>query len=476
LAWHRFCLIKYTRLTEEGRLLEKEKILLIEDNKYLINQLNWALKDEYKMIPSENGDNISVLLNEDRPDFVLLDLFLPPYDSSSQKGFEILQILKESSYDGKVVIITGSQEIKDSLHAVDLGVFDYLSKPINIEELKTIIRRGLRLSGLERKSRELRRKSHKEYNFAGIIGKSIPMQSIFCFIGRIAHAEATVLIQGESGTGKELIAKALHSNSFRREGPFVTIDCGAIPSELLENELFGHEKGAFTGAISQKQGKIELGQGGTVFLDEIGDLNPALQMKLLRFIQEKEIERLGGIEKINIDARIIAATNKDLEKAIRQDIFREDLYWRLNEIAISLPPLRERGEDVLLLAEYFIGTFCEKNKIKHKVLSSKARGALIRYDWPGNVRELKHKIARAISISDDSLITEEHLELKIEDNIHYHKLKEIRELAEKKGIIKALQNNKYNITWTARELGVDRKALRRLMQRYGIKKPGARDE
>jgi two-component system NtrC family response regulator len=458
--------------TEGGIFLEKERILIIEDNKNLVNQLKWALQDEYKVISSENGENISILLDEHKPHIVLLDLFLPPHDHSSQGGFEILQFLIENSFEGKVIIITGSQDIEDSLTAVDLGVYDYLSKPINIDELKIIIRRGLHLHHLEKKSLELRNRVDGEYNFEGIIGKSPQMQGIFSLVRRIGPTETTVLIQGESGTGKELIAKALHYNSSRREGPFAIINCGAIPSELLESELFGHEKGAFSGAISRKLGQIELAQGGSLFLDEIGELSPNLQVKLLRFIQEREIKRLGGIETIKVDARIIVATNKDLDKAIHQGLFREDLYWRIKEITIELPPLRERGEDVLLLAQYFLERFCKENKIKRKTLSSKARGALIRHHWPGNVRELEHRITMAISVSPENLITEKHLGLEMEANTHYDKLKEMRELAEKEGIIKALKKNENNITWAARDLGVDRKVLRRLMQRYGIKKSG----
>jgi len=455
--------------------LERERILIIEDNKSLVNQLHWALSDEYEVYSSNNGDDIVSILNKARPHLVLLDLFLPPYNNSSQKGFEILQYLIESGYDGKVIIITGSQDVKDSLRAVDLGVYDYLSKPLDIEELKTIIRRGLYLCGLEKKNRELKRFEQENGNFEGIIGKSPQMQEIFSLINRVAPTEATVLILGESGTGKELIAKALHRKSNRRDAPFVTINCGAIPADLLESELFGYEKGAFTGAFNRKLGKIELAQGGTVFLDEIGELSPQLQVKLLRFLQEKEIERIGGVETIKIDTRIIAATNKDLEKAIAEGTFREDLYWRLKAITIALPPLRERGEDVLLLANYFLDKYCSANKIKPKVLSNKARGALIRHHWPGNIRELEHRILMAISISPDQVITEKHLGLRMEEHTHYDKLKEMRELAEKEGIIRALKKNQYNITWAARDLGVERKVLRRLMQRYGIKKPGKGD-
>jgi two-component system NtrC family response regulator len=357
------------------------------------------------------------------------------------------------------------------LRAISLGAYDYFGKPIQIDELKVVLKRALHVHDLERENRELQR-SISEDSFHGIIGFSAPMQSVFKSVRRVAGSDAQVLIEGESGTGKELVARAIHRLSERRDGPFIAINCGAIPENLLESELFGHEKGAFTGAHARRQGRIESAHRGTLFLDEIGELPPALQVKLLRFLQEHRLERVGGRQEIEVDVRVIAATNADLERAMKEETFREDLYYRLAVVRISLPPLRERGADVTVLAKVFLERFSSDNKKNVGGFAADALSALQEHAWPGNVRELENRVKRGVIMAEGKKLTAEDLELDSSDRGSHGvtSLKDAREEVERELIRRTLAKHSGNITRSAAELQVSRPTLYELMDKLGIKK------
>jgi two-component system NtrC family response regulator len=369
-----------------------------------------------------------------------------------------------------VIIITGRTEKEHALKAIGQGAYDFFCKPIQVDELKVIIRRALHVYQLEQEHRELQRRLSQE-SFEEMLGASPQMEKVFAAIRKVATTDAPVLIVGESGTGKELVACAIHRQSARGKGPFIAINCGAIPENLLESELFGHEKGAFTGAHVQRKGRIESAQGGTLFLDEIGELSLPLQVKLLRFLQEHQIERVGGREQIAVDTRVMAATNMDLKKAMGDGRFREDLYYRLGVVTISVPPLRERGEDILLLAKVQLQRYSAESKKKISGFSRQAITAIQTYSWPGNVRELENRIKRAVIMAEGQRITPEDLELASARAQYEGKsLREARKALEKDIIQKTLAKNQGNITQTATELGVSRPTLHELIKKYQLVK------
>ena len=339
-----------------------------------------------------------------------------------------------------------------------------------MDELKVVLKRAFHVSQLEQEQRELRQRLSGD-TFEGMIGTSTKMQDVFSAIRKVATTDAPVLIRGESGTGKELVARAIHRLSIRASRPFIPINCSAIPENLIESELFGHEKGTFTGAHVQRKGRFEMAEGGTLFLDEIGDLPLTLQVKLLRFLQEKTIERVGGREQIEVDTRIVAATNRDLEEAMRKATFRDDLFYRISVINISLPPLRERSADIVLLAKAFLDRYASESRKKIKGFSSQVIEALERYTWPGNVRELENRIKRSVIMSEGKKITLEDLEMQsvagVKENIL---LKDARENLEKELILKAIARNENNLTKAASDLGISRPTLYDLMQKLGIPK------
>jgi two-component system NtrC family response regulator len=399
-----------------------------------------------------------------------LDLGLPPYPGEVKEGFLALgEILSQDSFV-KVIVITGQGEKDHALKAIGEGAYDFFCKPIQIEELKVVLNRAFYVVQLEREHRELQQRLSGE-SFEGMIGTSPQIQEVFSSIRKVATTEVPVLIVGESGTGKELVARAIHRNSSRRECPFVVINCSAIPETLLESELFGHEKGAFTGAHIQRKGRFEMAQGGTLFLDEIGELSLALQVKLLRFLQEQKIERVGGREEIVVDARVLAASNKDLKQALKEGKFREDLYYRLSVVTVSLPPLREREGDILLLATALLQRYVHENRKKITGFTPQAIHAIETYPWPGNVRELENRIKRAVIMAEGKKVTPIDLEL-TSPYMKYEGrgLKEAREALEKDLIQKALAKNKGNVTKVAEELGVSRPTLYELMEKLGIGK------
>ncbi len=353
-------------------------------------------KEGYRVFTASNGDEGVKRLKEEAVDLVLLDLMLP-----GKSGLEVLDEITEYDSDIVVVMISAYASIENAVQATKSGAFDFVTKPFKNDELLHIIRNGLRRRSLEIENRRLKQTLEKRYSFHNIIGKSEPMQRVFDLVTHVGPSRSTVLIIGESGTGKELIAKAIHNSSPRKDQPFVALNSGSIPSDLLESELFGHVKGAFTGAVATKKGLFEIADGGTVFLDEVGTVPLQTQAKLLRVIQEREFRRVGGLENIKVDVRIIAATNIDLREAVEAGEFRDDLYYRLNVITVHLPPLRDRREDVPLLIDHFLKRFCEANRKPVCTVDPEALRRLMEYDWPGNVRELENAIERTVVLAPE---------------------------------------------------------------------------
>ncbi len=367
-----------------------QKILVIDDDETIRDVLNTFLTAKgFHVCLACDGDEGIELLRQNKFDIVLTDIMMPKVT-----GIDVLKEMSVLNIKTPVIVITAYASIKNAVQAMKMGAFDYVTKPFNLEELLILIQRAISISKLVKENKSLKLQLKGKYSFNGIVGVSPQMQDVYDLIEKIADTDSTILITGESGTGKEVIAKTIHYNSSRSDGPFVPINCAAIPKDLLESEMFGHEKGAFTGALNTRLGRFELANTGTLFLDEIGELDPSLQVKLLRVVQEKEFERVGGVKTIKTDVRIIAATNKDLEKEVKEGRFREDLYYRLNVIPIHLPPLRERIDDIPILLEHFIHEFCKKRKRQTFRFSMEATDALKKYSWPGNVRELENLIER----------------------------------------------------------------------------------
>ena len=374
---------------------EKTKILVTDDEEIMRDVLGALLAGEnYAVDLAETGGQALAMLRDSTYDVMLLDLLMPDMD-----GLEVLQKLQELDDRPAVIVLTAFATLEKAVKATKLGAFDFIAKPFKNDEILLAVRNAREQRRLRIENLLLKRSLQARYSFKNIIGKGAAMQQVFQLISQVAPSRSTVLVQGESGTGKELVAKAIHASSPRADAPFMTINCGNIPSELLESELFGHVRGAFTGAASSKKGLFEAADGGSLFLDEVATLSMEMQAKLLRVIQEREFRRLGGLENIKVDVRIIAATNMDLQEAVRRGAFRDDLFYRLNVIAIKLPPLRERPEDIPLLAEHFIRKYSEENNKEAPAIENSAMKALLDYDWPGNVRELENVIERAIVLS-----------------------------------------------------------------------------
>ena len=367
------------------------KVLVIEDDDTVRDVLrSFLLEKGFEATLAQNGETGLDMLRSEKFDLILTDLVMPGIT-----GMDVLKEVLASKISIPVIVMTAFGTVQTAVEAMRLGAFDYLTKPFNLDELIIVIEKALSVSKLQKENVMLKMQLKKKYNFKGLIGDSPRMQVVYELIEKIADTDSTVLITGESGTGKELIAKTIHYNNISRAGgPFVPLNCAAIPKDLLESELFGHEKGAFTGAINTRVGRFELAQGGTLFLDEVGELDPSLQVKLLRVLQEREFERVGGVKTIKVDVRILAATNKDLDKATKDGLFREDLFYRLNVIPLHLPPLRSRIEDITLLMAHFIQEFCHKRKREPFTFSPDAMECLIKYSWPGNVRELENLVER----------------------------------------------------------------------------------
>ncbi|MCU0577823.1 MAG: PEP-CTERM-box response regulator transcription factor, partial [Desulfobacterota bacterium] len=378
----------------------KDQILIVEDEVSMAKQLRWGLSDAYDILVAENADGAVEALNAQNPPVVLLDLGLPPYPDSAEEGLRLLEEMVGRRSRLKVIVITGNTEKDNAVRAVSLGAYDFHTKPVDLEELRIVIKRAFHLSRLERQVSELQCRIGDELQFHGMVATAAPMMELFERSRKVARTDYSVLIQGESGTGKERLARAIHAMSDRSEMPLVVIDCGSIPENLIESELFGHEKGSFTGAHARQIGKIERAQGGTVVLDEVGELPLQLQVKLLRFIQEGTIERIGGRDIIPVDARVIAVTNVDLKKAVEEKRFREDLFYRLNVVPLSVPPLIERPDDIPVLARFFLDAYSREIGPRFKGYSPLAMEAMMRHTWQGNVREMQNRIKRAVVMAE----------------------------------------------------------------------------
>ena len=449
---------------------DKEKLLVVEDDPEISRQLKWALADEYEVHLAQDARSALEILKRMKPPVLTLDLGLPPKPHGSEVGMELLGKILQLDHGCKVVVVTGNNERENALQAISHGAWDYYQKPIDIDELRVILSRAFHVSVLEKESLKREKELEEKGRLDELIGTSPEISEIFAKIRKVAPSDVSVLIVGESGTGKELIAKSIHKQSSRREKPFVVINCGAIPETLLEAELFGHEKGAYTGAHVMRKGKVEFADGGTLFLDEIGELPPLLQVKILRFLQERTFERIGGRESLTVDVRIVAATQRNLEEAISKREFREDLYYRLSVVRLEVPPLRNRASDVLLLANYFRKKSCEEMKRPPAKFDMSAVQALMEYDWPGNVREVENRVKRAVVMSESTLIKAEDLELPFVGSEDQAKdtLKDVRERLEREFISSALAGNNWNIARTAEQIGVARPTLYDLIKKYNL--------
>ena len=444
----------------------KPKILLVDDEETLVKQMRWAFEADYDVLAATNEGEAISLFERYKPSVVTVDLSLNPKNPADLGGMRLLEQMLSHSPMTRVVMITGSEDETNAMKAIRLGALDYYSKPIRLDELKIIIKRAFHIYQLQERAQEKEQASLN--GFQGIVGASKAMKDIFRFIQRVAASDISVLICGESGTGKEVAAHAVHQQSPRKNNPFVVVNCGAIPENLLESELFGHEKGSFTGAHAQKRGKFELAHTGTLFLDEIGELAPSLQVKLLRFLQDRKIERVGGTQPVELDVRIIAATNRNLQKDIKNHVFREDLYYRLKVVPLDMPPLRERREDIIPLAQHFLSKFCQEHRKPPMTLSAEAEGALLMHSWPGNVRELENLISRSVVLSPRSILKPSDLGFALDEIPTDVNLKFARKAIEKDFVQKALHRNSGVVSRAARELGISRVNLYELISKYEI--------
>ncbi|TKB69476.1 MAG: sigma-54-dependent Fis family transcriptional regulator [Nitrospira sp.] len=437
-----------------------------------------VLEPIYDILQAGDAQEGLDVFRKDEPNLILLDVILPGTD-----GLTVLQTLRMESKMTPVIMLTGTKSVKTAVDAMKFGAADYLSKPFDVDELRIIIDRVLNSSELEREVKQLRAQVVQRYAFHNLIGKSQVMQEIYSKIEQVADSRTTVLITGESGTGKELVAKALHYNSSRRERPFIALNCAALPETLIESELFGHEKGSFTDATARRVGQFELANTGTLFLDEIGDLSPITQAKLLRVIQEREFTRIGGVQPIKVDVRIVTATNKNLDDLVRKSQFREDLYYRINVIALVLPPLRERGEDIPLLAKHFLEKRLDEERRPRIEFGKEALELLTRYSWPGNVRELENFVEQAFIWSQNATqITPEHLPTLIKNDSRSTSLRDdtlagrmslekaVMEF-EREIILDALKRTNYVQTHAANLLGISRRMLKYRMDTLSIGRP-----
>ena len=452
--------------------MEKTKLLIVDDVEDIRTQMKWALAEEYEVFEAEDFASAMELFETHRMPLVTLDLGLTSDPNGVEEGFRLLDEILRFQPETKVIVITGQEQREHALRAISVGAYDFFNKPIQLDELNVVLRRARHVHDLERENRELQKGPGFD-SFEGIVGFCPAMQDVFRAVRRVASSDAQVLISGESGTGKELVARAIHRLSERGPGPFIAINCGAIPENLLESELFGHEKGAFTGAHARRAGRIESAHRGTLFLDEVGELPVGLQVKLLRFLQEHRLERVGGRQEIAVDVRVIAATNADLERAMSEQKFREDLFYRLAVVRLALPPLRERGDDVTVLAKIFLERFAAENKKNVTGFTGDALESLRSYDWPGNVRELENRVKRAIIMAEGRKLTSADLELGSASVDRYRSvtLKEAREELERDLIRRTLRKHSGNMTRTAAELQVSRPTLYELMEKLGIRKP-----
>jgi DNA-binding NtrC family response regulator len=447
--------------------MQKYNILVVDDEKNILKVVSLTLRDSgYGVDTAQSAEEALEKCRQRAYDLVVTDLKLP-----GRSGAELLTEIKSKQPDFPVIMITAFGTIENAVNAMKKGAFNYLTKPVNPDELLTVVREALEKIELKRENQALKSELRQKYTFSNIIGKSAAMQEVFDTIRMVAKTQSNVLIIGESGTGKELVARAIHYDSDRAGGPIITVDCATIPSEIMESELFGHEKGAFTGAHEKKTGLLEHADNGTVFLDEIGDLDLNLQKKLLRFLQEREIMKVGGSARIKLNVRIVAATNKDLEQEVQTKRFREDLYYRLNVVTVKMPPLRERRDDIPLLSHNFLEKL---NSVEGKLIKGfedNVMDVFLSYGWPGNVRELENVVERAYVLCPNIAITQKYLPSKLlgSSGSERESFDEMNLLeTEKRLIIKALNNTSWNQSKAAEILGITRKQLRTKMINLGL--------
>jgi len=444
----------------------KPKILMVEDEENLLKQMRCLMEPDYEVFTASNEEDALQLFQRERPPVVTLDLSLNRVNPDDVGGIRLLEKFLSIDPAIQTIVITGNGDEVNAVRAVRLGACDFYTKPLRADEIKVIVQRALRIYQLQQKVQQNYPGSADGLD--GIIGRSKSMKDIFRFIERVSGSDVSVLICGESGTGKEVVANAIHRHSPRKNNPFVVVNCSAIPENLLESELFGHEKGAFTGAHAQKKGKFELAHSGTLFLDEIGELAPALQVKLLRFLQDRRIERVGGTQPVEVDVRIIAATNRDLQKDMENHVFREDLYYRLKVVPIDMPPLRDRKDDIVPLAQHFLWRFCQEHRKPAMNLSPEAEGALLMHPWPGNVRELENLISRAVVMSPRNILKPSDLGFAFDTIPTEVNLKFAKQAIESDFVKKALARNRGIVSRAARELGISRVNLYELIDKYDI--------
>lgn len=457
--------------------MAQQKILVVDDEKNMCEFLEIMLKkDGYEVKSTTSGEEALELLDRNLYSMVLTDVKMPGVN-----GFEILRKTKEVSPDTVVIMITAYGSPEGAVTAIKEGAYDYVTKPFRVEEVKLTIKKSLERSNLIRENIRLRQAVEERYQFWNIIGKSPKMQRVYELVEKVSQTKANVLITGESGTGKELVAKAIHYNSLRKDQSFVTLNCGAIPENLLESELFGHMKGSFTGAIANKRGLLEMAAGGTLFMDEIGELPLPLQVKLLRVIQEREFKRVGGTEDIKVDVRIISASNQDLQQKVAQGGFREDLFYRLNVIQIKLPPMRERKEDIPLLVNHFVRKYSDETGKEIQGVAAEALELLLRYDFAGNVRELENIIERSITLETSPTITDRHIRSYLNERMISKSipptleipeegidLNKVVEDLEKAFILKALEHTEGVKKKAAELLGMNFRAMRYKLAKYDL--------
>ncbi len=447
-----------------------KQVLVVDDEDRIRQSLNGILKDEgYEVVEVKDGVQALKQIEGDPPDLVLLDIWMPGMD-----GIETLERMKRQIPNLPVIMISGHANIELAVKASKLGAYDFIEKPLSLEKVLLAVNNALSFSKLEQENRALRQEIQRKYE---IVGNSPEIQQLREQIKIVAPTNGWVLITGENGTGKELVARGIHRLSLRGDKPFVEVNCAAIPEELIESELFGHEKGSFTGALTKRRGKFDLANDGTIFLDEIADMSLKTQAKILRILQEQKFERVGGTEMIYVDVRVIAATNRDLKEEIQKAHFREDLYYRLNVIPIEVPPLRGRKADIPLLVEHFIAEFCQENHKETKKITPEAMDLLISYPWPGNVRELKNVVERMVIMTRGGLIEAKDVPDPVREQrkaqpelsfFEFSSLKDARREFEKRFIVKKLTENDENISKTAEVIGIERSNLHRKIKSYGI--------
>ncbi len=447
-----------------------KRLLIVEDDPGLQSQMRWCFSDAVEVVVASDRENALTSLRRFEPQVVTLDLGLPPDPGGATEGFALLEDIVRLSPSTKVVVVTGREDRENAVKAIGMGASDFYQKPLDADILTFVVNRAFRLAELERDNRELSQ-SRNGTSIKGIVAASPQMLSLCRMVEKVAPADVTTLVLGETGTGKELLARAIHDLSQRADQTFAAINCAAIPENLLESELFGYEKGAFTGATQSKKGKIEMANGGTLFLDEIGDMPMALQAKLLRFLQERVVDRIGSVNPVHVDVRVVCATHRNVEELITSGEFREDLYYRISEITLDVPAVRERDGDAMVIAQSLLKSLSKQLDRPQLSFSEDAAQAIQSYSWPGNVREMINKIKRATIMAEGKRVTAEDLQLRSDQAVldgNVLNLRQVREDAERTAINHALQTSNYNMAQAARLLGITRPTLYNLTDKYKI--------